>query len=156
MVEFKEFFFAVSLCAKNLGNPQPISKLKNIRMGSRNPLRRREEPSLAGASSSQILTRLFPDRQKPPPERVRVFCLRRREDLNLGSHSAAETRGTVACWRKLLPNPHSSSQQKRPHPKGWSHFLAETRGFEPPKDLTPYLISSEAHSTGLCDVSLNL
>ena len=35
------------------------------------------------ANSSQILTRLFPDRQKPPPERVRVFCLRRREDLNL-------------------------------------------------------------------------
>ena len=58
--------------------------------------------------------------------------------------------------RELLPNPHNSSQQKRPHPYGWSHFLAETRGFEPPKDLTPYLISSEAHSTGLCDVSSNL
>lgn len=36
--------------------------------------------------------------------------------------------------------------------RNWGLF-AETRGFEPPKDLTPYLISSEAHSTGLCDVS---
>ena len=31
--------------------------------------------------------------------------------------------------------------------------LAETRRFELLKDLTPYLVSSEAHSTGLCDVS---
>jgi hypothetical protein len=32
--------------------------------------------------------------------------------------------------------------------------LAETRRFELLKGLTPYLVSSEAHSTGLCDVSL--
>ena len=31
--------------------------------------------------------------------------------------------------------------------------LAETRRFELLKGLTPYLVSSEAHSTGLCDVS---
>ena len=31
--------------------------------------------------------------------------------------------------------------------------LAETRGFEPPNQFLGYLISSEAHSTGLCDVS---
>ena len=31
---------------------------------------------------------------------------------------------------------------------------AETRRFELLKALTPYLVSSEAHSTGLCDVSL--
>lgn len=31
--------------------------------------------------------------------------------------------------------------------------LAETRGFEPPNPFLGYLISSEAHSTGLCDVS---
>ena len=30
---------------------------------------------------------------------------------------------------------------------------AETRGFEPPNPFQGYLISSEAHSTGLCDVS---
>ena len=30
---------------------------------------------------------------------------------------------------------------------------AETRRFELLKGLTPYLVSSEAHSTGLCDVS---
>ena len=30
---------------------------------------------------------------------------------------------------------------------------AETRRFELLKALTPYLVSSEAHSTGLCDVS---
>ena len=70
--------------------------------------RRREEPLLAGASSSQILNYLFLDIQKDPAHEGEVFV------------------------------------------------SAETRGFEPPKDLTPYLISSEAHSTGLCDVSLNL
>jgi hypothetical protein len=32
-------------------------------------------------------------------------------------------------------------------------LLAETRRFELLKGLTPYLVSSEAHSTGLCDVS---
>jgi hypothetical protein len=32
-------------------------------------------------------------------------------------------------------------------------FMAETRRFELLKGLTPYLVSSEAHSTGLCDVS---
>jgi hypothetical protein len=42
---------------------------------------------------------------------------------------------------------------KKPHKSGAFSF-AETRGFEPPKGFTPYLISSEAHSTGLCDVSL--
>jgi hypothetical protein len=31
--------------------------------------------------------------------------------------------------------------------------MAETRRFELLKGLTPYLVSSEAHSTGLCDVS---
>ena len=31
--------------------------------------------------------------------------------------------------------------------------VAETRGFEPPNPFLGYLISSEAHSTGLCDVS---
>jgi hypothetical protein len=31
--------------------------------------------------------------------------------------------------------------------------LAETRRFELLKAFTPYLVSSEAHSTGLCDVS---
>ena len=30
---------------------------------------------------------------------------------------------------------------------------AETRRFELLKAFTPYLVSSEAHSTGLCDVS---
>ena len=70
---------------------------------------------------------------------------------------------------RLLPNPHNSSHDfltNPPHPyseqkiipaqQGRDYFSAETRGFEPPKDLTPYLISSEAHSTGLCDVSSNL
>ena len=32
-------------------------------------------------------------------------------------------------------------------------ILAETKRFELLKGLTPYLVSSEAHSTGLCDVS---
>ena len=32
-------------------------------------------------------------------------------------------------------------------------LIAETRGFEPPNPFLGYLISSEAHSTGLCDVS---
>ena len=31
--------------------------------------------------------------------------------------------------------------------------LAETKRFELLKGFTPYLVSSEAHSTGLCDVS---
>ena len=31
--------------------------------------------------------------------------------------------------------------------------LAETRRFELLKAIKPYLVSSEAHSTGLCDVS---
>jgi hypothetical protein len=59
---------------------------------------------------------------------------------------------------RLFPNPHSSisGQTKTPTRKGEGLLSAETRGFEPPKDLTPYLISSEAHSTGLCDVSSNL
>lgn len=39
-------------------------------------------------------------------------------------------------------------------PMGSTPFVvAETGGFEPPMGFTPYLISSEAHSTGLCDVS---
>ncbi len=42
---------------------------------------------------------------------------------------------------------------KTPTLNGRGLLSAETRGFEPPKGLTPYLISSEAHSTGLCDVS---
>ena len=60
--------------------------------------------------------------------------------------------------RNPLPNPHSSisGQTKTPTREGEGLLSAETRGFEPPKDLTPYLISSEAHSTGLCDVSSNL
>ena len=32
-------------------------------------------------------------------------------------------------------------------------ICAETRRFELLKAFTPYLVSSEAHSTGLCDVS---
>ena len=31
--------------------------------------------------------------------------------------------------------------------------MAETKRFELLKGFTPYLVSSEAHSTGLCDVS---
>ena len=70
--------------------------------------------------------------------------------------AGAETRGTVGALR-LLPNPYSSisGQTKDPARRGEVSLSAETRGFEPPKDLTPYLISSEAHSTGLCDVSSN-
>ena len=36
---------------------------------------------------------------------------------------------------------------------GTGKLFAETRGFEPPNPFLGYLISSEAHSTGLCDVS---
>ena len=39
---------------------------------------------------------------------------------------------------------------------GGISFSAETRGFEPPNPFQGYLISSEAHSTGLCDVSMEL
>jgi len=35
-----------------------------------------------------------------------------------------------------------------------TNLSAETRRFELLKGFTPYLVSSEAHSTGLCDVSL--
>jgi hypothetical protein len=35
----------------------------------------------------------------------------------------------------------------------WKIKRAETRRFELLKAFTPYLVSSEAHSTGLCDVS---
>jgi hypothetical protein len=31
--------------------------------------------------------------------------------------------------------------------------LAETEGFEPSRGVNPYLLSREAHSTWLCDVS---
>ena len=37
--------------------------------------------------------------------------------------------------------------------EGFTLVGAETRRFELLKGLTPYLVSSEAHSTGLCDVS---
>ncbi len=33
------------------------------------------------------------------------------------------------------------------------HHLAETEGFEPSRGVNPYLLSREAHSTWLCDVS---
>lgn len=46
------------------------------------------------------------------------------------------------------------SGQKNNSPKRVNYFSAEMRGFEPPKGFIPYLISSEAHSTGLCDISL--
>ena len=32
-------------------------------------------------------------------------------------------------------------------------YMAETKRFELLKAIKPYLVSSEAHSTGLCDVS---
>ena len=31
--------------------------------------------------------------------------------------------------------------------------IAETAGFEPARGVSPYLLSREAHSTWLCDVS---
>ena len=34
-----------------------------------------------------------------------------------------------------------------------SGLFAETAGFEPARGVNPYLLSREAHSTGLCDVS---
>ena len=37
--------------------------------------------------------------------------------------------------------------------RGFALNMAETKRFELLKGLTPYLVSSEAHSTGLCDVS---
>ena len=46
----------------------------------------------------------------------------------------------------------SELRRKAPISRGFS-FSAETRGFEPPNPFQGYLISSEAHSTGLCDVS---
>ena len=56
--------------------------------------------------------------------------------------------------RTRLPNPLKFSERnKKSRRTGGILHYAETRGFEPPKGLTPYLISSEAHSTGLCDVS---
>ena len=37
--------------------------------------------------------------------------------------------------------------------KGTAGLFAETAGFEPARGVNPYLLSREAHSTGLCDVS---
>ena len=39
------------------------------------------------------------------------------------------------------------------HGQRWLKTMAETKRFELLKGFTPYLVSSEAHSTGLCDVS---
>ena len=36
---------------------------------------------------------------------------------------------------------------------GTTGLFAETAGFEPARGVNPYLLSREAHSTGLCDVS---
>ncbi|MFM1786527.1 MAG: hypothetical protein RL228_477 [Actinomycetota bacterium] len=77
--------------------------------------------------------------------------------------SFAETRGAVNSFSTHASNALTlllGSQILAFHhvkqinpPKGGLYLFAETRGFEPPKGFTPYLISSEAHSTGLCDVS---
>ncbi len=34
-------------------------------------------------------------------------------------------------------------------------YLAESEGFEPPEGLTLRLISSQVHSTGLCQLSVS-
>ena len=65
----------------------------------------------------------------------------------------AETRGAVACFRKLLPNPPNQFRtDKSPTHKGEALCLRRREDLNL-RRVTPYLISSEAHSTGLCDVS---
>ena len=46
-----------------------------------------------------------------------------------------------------------SGVEKPRDSKGTAGLFAETAGFEPARGVNPYLLSREAHSTGLCDVS---
>ena len=44
------------------------------------------------------------------------------------------------------------TQLVKPPKRGFNYY-AETEGFEPSRGVNPYLLSREAHSTWLCDVS---
>ena len=54
--------------------------------------------------------------------------------------------------RTQIPRPEQTTTKPRDS-NGIPGLGAETAGFEPARGVNPYLLSREAHSTGLCDVS---
>src|SRR5438034_7101027 len=73
-----------------------------------------------------------------PPLPISLMCFK----PNLGLHSPADTISRQGC-------PTLGRWSPAKAPRGTKVKLAEGRGFEPPRDLRPYPISSRTPSTGL-------
>ena len=124
-----------------------------------------EPPDLGFSTAFRLLS------SNENPQHMRVSQIWRRVRDSFAPSMALTLYKLRAAWRlcksAILSICHTPAGGSHPHNKGY-HFstgnkkpatcagfsnMAESEGFEPPEGLTLRLISSQVHSTGLCQLS---